>query len=446
MDDKYKTHKVKINNLTYMCKYDKLTNKPMYKRKFSVSIEGHKKINSCTKIWQTSTNKADKEVEALKVEIRNKILKGIPLKRKTNSEKHLYEEVVKEFHQMEISNRLKQNRSFEVMDKYLSNNLKYVVNSNYPNFKNKYIEDLTIYDIKQLKNDINAVAVKRGLSVLTIGSVFTNIDCTLKYAHEKGYIDNSIVDNVRVEPRGKRRAKKNLTNILLKEEFDELMEVFKSDFKFTKEKTELETQYRKQLYYTYLQCAFLLGFRKGEGFSLKWSSISEDKIYIDSTLNTKNVKKYTQNKTYRVIDPKTKNSIREMKIPKSIRIILDEWKSYLKLIGREVNDNDFIFLEYNKQPLKPTTFAKRFETIVKQSQIQQVYNKQISIHSFRHSCCSYLVEQLRRSDDNISLREIEIAVGRYLGHGEDGNMVREVYMHLYPEKEDSIMNKMLDNI
>lgn len=61
---------------------------------------------------------------------------------------------------------------------------------------------------------------------------------------------------------------------------------------------------------------------------------------------------------------------------------------------------------------------------------------------------TFVPVDLKESNDKTlkDIISIEIAVGRYLGHCEEGNLVREVYMHLYPEKEDSIMNKMLDNI
>ena len=79
------------------------------------------------------------------------------------------------------------------------------------------------------------------------------------------------------------------------------------------------------------------------------------------------------------------------------------------------------------------------------SKIEEKYNKHLYPHSFRHSCCSFLIQMLREADSEISLREIYIAVGKYLGHSSD-KMVAQVYGHLYPEKEDSLLNQVLETL
>ena len=125
--------------------------------------------------------------------------------------------------------------------------------------------------VKELKKNIIAYAKENGLSKLTISHIFTNIDRTFHYASECGYIDTDIANNSRMNPDGaKPRQDATLKNNLLKNEFDEMMKVFKKDFKFTLEETESQTLYRKLLYQTFMECAFKLGFRKGEGFSLQW--------------------------------------------------------------------------------------------------------------------------------------------------------------------------------
>lgn len=439
-DEKYKIRNVVIDGMTYMTKVDKQTNQQVYKRKFSISLKGVKNPpRKVTKYWRTSITKVNHDVEKTRVQYRDGIIDS------SEKKKHLYEDIVQEFYEQEVENCINHNRSFEVVEKFYSNNHNYVLKGKYTNFKHRFVEDLTVHDIKQLKKDIITVGYEKDLSVLTIGHIFTNIDRVLKYCSERMYIDDSIADNVYIRPKGKRRKKTSYSNFLLKDEYDELMKVFNTDFKFMKTESVEHNKYRKKLYETFFKCAFLLGFRKGEGFGLKWEDIEGEYIHINSTLNTKNVQKHIKTKTSRIINPKTNSGIRKMKMPKSIRELMIEWKKYCEEIDMTTNDDDYIFREVNGKHFNPTTFGNRFNLIIEKSGIVEKYNKQLYIHGFRHSCCSFLVQKLRESNEDISLREIEIAVGKYLGHA-GGDMVREVYMHLYPEKEDSILNKLMNEL
>lgn len=439
--DKYKPHKVIIDGKVYITKIDKKTNKPVYKKQYSVSVDGVPKRGT-TKGWFSSITKVNQEVEHMRYEMRT----GIASTQK--KAKHLFSDVVTELYEKRIEQCKVQNDSFETTDAYLSNNKKYVLNDEmeYPNFKNRYLEDITVREIKELKHNINSYAIENGLSTLTVGHIFTNIDRTLKYSAECAYIEDSIANSVKVVAKGaKCRKRITIENYLLKNEYDEFMEVFNKEFKFTKNETEEETEYRMRLYKVFIETAFKLGFRKGEGFSMIWNCYQNEEINITTTLNTKGVKKHLKYINKRVIDPKTFSSIRTMRTPSSIRIALDEWKEYCQSLGMDVSDNQFIFREYNGEPFNPSTFARRFERIVEESGIEDKYNKHLYPHGFRHSCASFLIQQLREKDNEISLREIYILIGKYLGHSSDV-MVREVYGHLYPDSDKSILSQLLDEI
>lgn len=53
--------------------------------------------------------------------------------------------------------------------------------------------------------------------------------------------------------------------------------------------------------------------------------------------------------------------------------------------------------------------------------------KRIKIHSFRHSCCSWLIENNFNKDQ----------VKNYMGHSST-KMIDEVYGHLYPDKRNEL--------
>lgn len=439
--DPYKPHKVVIKGMTYLTKLDKKTKKPIYKRKFSVSIPNVKNPPRVqTKEWRTSITQVNKDVENLRAEIRKQVSN-------VKKKKYLYSEIVQELFDRRIEECKALGTSFETIEQYKSNNDKYVLNSHngYPTLINRNIEDITITEIKQLKTNIIAYAKRNGLSKLTVSHIFTNIDRTFHYSAECGYIDSDTAIHGHINPDGaKSRKKITLKNYLLKNEFDEMMLVFQKDFKFTSKDTLKQSQYRKKLYQTFLDCAFKLGFRKGEGFSLKWGDYQENYIEISSTLNTKGVMKHL-NQSSRVINPKTKNSSRIMKVPKTTRASLNEWKEYCNSLGLSTNADDFIFRELNDKPFNPSTFARRFQKVIDVSNVEKKYNKDLYPHCFRHSCASYLIQMLREADKDISLREIYIAVGKYLGHSSD-KMVAEVYGHLYPDTEESLLNQVLEMI
>lgn len=441
VSDPYKPHKVVIKGTTYITKLDRKTHKPVYKRKFSVSIPNVKNPPRVqTKEWRTSITKVNQDVENLRSEIRQR-------HPNIKKEKHLYSEVVQELFDQKIEECKKQGKSFETIEKYKSNNDKYVLNpkNGYPTLLNRNIEDISISEIKQLKNNIISYAKSNGLSKLTVSSIFTNLDRTFHYASESNYIDSDIAINSRITPDGaKPKQQVTLKNYLLKNEFDEMMLVFNKDFKFTPKETPRQTLYRKLLYKTFLECAFKLGFRKGEGMALKWKDYQDTLIEISNTLNTKGVMKH-MNQSSRIINPKTESSSRFMKVPKTVRTCLDKWKEYCSSIGMSVSDDDFIFRELNGKPFNPSTFARRFQKIIDESNVEKKYNKELYPHSFLHSCCSFLIQMLRQADAEISLREIYIAVGKYLGHSSD-KMVAQVYGHLYPDTEESLLNQVLELI
>lgn len=326
MIDPYKKHKVVINGTTYFTKLDRKTNKPLYKKKFSVSIPGVKNPpRPTTKEWRTSITKVNQDVEKMRSEIRSGVYGS------DKKEKHLYEDVVNELYEKRIEECKVQNKSFETIEKYLSNNKNYVLSGSkgYPSLQNKFIEDLTINEVKELKKNIISYALKNDLSKLTVSHIFTNIDRTLVYAGECQYIKDELANNVRIAPVGaKARKQTTIKNYLLKKEYDEMMKVFDTSFEFSKEETPKQNDYRMKLYKTFIECGYKLGFRKGEGFALRWKNYLGDSIIIESTLNTKGVKKHLVKTSARVINPKTESSIRIMKTPASIRKCLDDWKEY----------------------------------------------------------------------------------------------------------------------
>lgn len=438
--NKYKAHKIKIGGKTYITKIDKKTNKEVFKRQFSVSLPNVENPPRLTTTWQSSITKVNKEVERIRSEVRKN--KQAP----TKKVKHLYEDIVQQIYKEGVELSIKKNETFDTIEKFLSNNNKYVLNNKMPynNFKHKNIEDLTIYDIKTLKQNINSYALEKNLSKITVTSIFGNIDRVLKWSSEKMYIDDSLAYSVRIIPQGKEKSEElTLKNYLLDKEFEYMMNHF-DKFKFTKKENDSLTDYRRHLYKSFLICAFLLGFRRGEGFGLKWGDYTEEEIHISCTLNAKFVKKHT-GKSERYIKTKTKSGERIMKTPITVKKCLKEWKEYCNSLGIDTSNDQPIFREANGQTLKATTFGKRLELITLETGVNEKFNKHIYPHSFRHSCCSFLIEKLKKKDPNISLRDIANKVGRYLGHADD-KMVYQVYGHLYPLDDDDILIQLLDEI
>lgn len=167
----------------------------------------------------------------------------------------------------------------------------------------------------------------------------------------------------------------------------------------------------------FFEVLYYLGLRKGEATALTWKDINfnKEEVSITKTLTTK-----LKGELYTLSSPKTKSSIRTLPIPKQV---LKGLKNMQILASKKKYYSKDWFIFGDELPFRETTIARHNEKYSKLAGL-----KTISIHSFRHSCASFLVNYCNASIFLIS---------KYLGHS-SVEMTTSIYTHLYKNKLDEI--------
>lgn len=177
-------------------------------------------------------------------------------------------------------------------------------------------------------------------------------------------------------------------------------------------------------YAIFYKTAYLTGMRVGELLALNWTDIDFANNYIFVS------------KTYNFFDgqpnittPKTKYSNRKIKINPKLAAELQSWKIHQKNLFEkfliEHSDSTLIFqfrIDYSTKH----TFGKKLITICKRTTLDP-----IRLHDLRHSHVALLIYQ---KEDYNTIKE-------RLGHSSITTTI-DVYGHLFPDKQDSIANKL----
>ena len=175
------------------------------------------------------------------------------------------------------------------------------------------------------------------------------------------------------------------------------------------------------VYKVFFETLYFTGLRQGECLALKWKDISENYIDIYKTISKEKI-----NDEYIINTPKTKSSIRKIRIDKNLIKELQKLKEYYKNII-DFNNDWFVFGGIN--PLSPTTIGRKRDKYCEISNI-----KKIRIHDFRHSHVSLLISK------GVPIT----AISKRLGHS-NIQMTLNTYTHLIPEDEDKVIN-VIENL
>ena len=185
---------------------------------------------------------------------------------------------------------------------------------------------------------------------------------------------------------------------------------------------------------TFFMFLYYTGMRKGEVQALNWNDIDLDnkEIVVNKTLNAKTKEKY--------IITTTKNNLnRKIKIS---QILLEQLVLYK---NEMVKYNDFKnkwFVFGGPRFLASTTIDNNKHKYFKLSGI-----KEITIHEFRHSHVSLLInEYIKKSNEKnmkIDTSKFFLMMSNRMGHSLD--VMQKTYMHLFPTIQDEIID-LLDNL
>jgi integrase len=170
------------------------------------------------------------------------------------------------------------------------------------------------------------------------------------------------------------------------------------------------------------------GLRIGELLSLKWTDFNEKQSTIRVTKTLYNP---TNNfGKYQLLTPKTKGSVRAIKIDEMLVSMLKKHKikqNEIKLKNRQIyQDNGFIFAREDGHPQLRKVFETRLKRLLKKAGIK----KNITPHSFRHTHTSLLIEA------GVGIKEIQ----QRLGHS-DINTTMNIYAHMTANMEEKASQK-----
>ena len=171
-------------------------------------------------------------------------------------------------------------------------------------------------------------------------------------------------------------------------------------------------------------CLYYFGLRIGEIRGLQWQDIENGYLYIRRSA-TAAVGKETI-----MIDVKSSSSYRHFKIPK---FMIKEFD----LLHTVSKSREFIFGNPKKAvayPVSESTIRRHIEW-----QADKKGMKYLHPHAWRHSCASFLVNELH---SNI------YQVKEWMGHS-DIVITSKIYIQLFPEQKDKItakLDKMNKNI
>ncbi|SEI13037.1 Site-specific recombinase XerD [Halobacillus karajensis] len=173
------------------------------------------------------------------------------------------------------------------------------------------------------------------------------------------------------------------------------------------------------------------GLRVGELIALKWSDIDMDKKTLRVTKTYYNPNNNT--KEYQLLTPKTKGSIRTLKMDVGVIEVLKKHKGHqddlIEKMKNEYTQLDFVFAKEVKNLGYPE-FLKTVNTHMRRLLKISGIDKELTPHSLRHTHTSLLIEA------GVGVKEIQ----QRLGHG-DINTTMNIYAHITENMEEKSSQK-----
>lgn len=162
---------------------------------------------------------------------------------------------------------------------------------------------------------------------------------------------------------------------------------------------------------------FFNGLRAGEANALTWKDIDfENKVVsINKTIDSRSTKK-------EIYPPKTRSSYRDLPLSDTVINILKEVKGFWSKY-KHFSDEWYCFGGIRALPQNSMQAARN-------KYMKEAGLPVIRLHDLRHSCASFLINQLRVPITSVS---------KYLGH-ENPQITLSVYSHFYKEQLDNIAN------
>ena len=280
----------------------------------------------------------------------------------------------------------------------------------YPFFKSSYINNINIQDIRNWAEMIE----KKGFSIKYLNKAFDILKSIFDFGMKNyGLNENPARTFGRFQTKQDKVIKdEEKIRYITLEEFNKFISVIDDP---------LCNTFFYTLYYT--------GMRKSEIQALTWNDINFNKneITINKIISVKTTEKYKITST--------KNNLnRKIKMSKTLKEIL---LNYKKIKQKLVDFSNEWFVFGDIRFLPQTTIDRKKHQFFQESGV-----KEITIHEFRHSHVSLLINEYIKSGQTDTTKFF-IMMSNRMGHTID--VMQKTYMHLFPTVQDEIID-LLDNL
>ncbi len=182
-------------------------------------------------------------------------------------------------------------------------------------------------------------------------------------------------------------------------------------------------------YKTAVKVLLYTGARRGEVLGLQWGDVDME----GSILRIRRASQYTPDKGVFVKAPKTKSSVRSLKVPPAAISTLKaykQWQNERRLaIGDLWQDEGWVFTGWNGKPIHPDTLSGWFGDFIKKTDLPRIH-----IHTLRHTNASILIAS------GVNVR----TVSKRLGHSQTSTTTN-IYSHAL-ESADALAADALGDI
>ena len=279
-----------------------------------------------------------------------------------------------------------------------------------PYFSGFYINNINI----QLINHWKAEVIKKGYKLAYLNKLYVILKEIFDYAIRNYNLESNVVS---LSGRFER------VNDEVVSDEDKLRYITHDDFnKFISCIEDITWK-------TFFIFLYYTGMRKGEIQALTWNDINfnSNEIIVNKTLSVKTRESYKITSTKNYIN-------RKIKISKTLREQLVLYKDYCKQYS-DFKESWFVFGCSRFMP--QTTIDNK-----KHHYFQLSGVKEITIHEFRHSHVSLLINEYVKSGQTDTTKFFLMLSNR-MGHSI--KVMQETYMHLFPTIQNEIVD-LLDNL